>query len=61
MLYQGEAFDRANQAGNLVEDFRFDLAEGRQLLAERVDGRVCAERDHLLEELMRVAEDRRKD
>jgi hypothetical protein len=61
VLYQGEAFDRANQAGTLVEDFRFDLVEGRKLLAERLDPRVCSERDHLLEELMRVAEDRRKD
>ena len=61
VLYQGEAFDRANQAGTLAEDFRFDLAEGRKLLAERLDPRVCSERDHLLEELMRVAEDRRKD
>lgn len=61
VLYQGEAFDRANQAGTLVEDFRFDLVEGRKLLAERLDPRVCSERDHLLEELMRVAEDRLKD
>ncbi len=61
VLYQGEAFDRANQAGTLAEDFRFDLAEGRKLLVERLDPRVCSERDHLLQELMRVAEDRRKD
>ncbi len=61
VLYQGEAFDRANLSGTLVEDFAVDLAEGRQLLSDRVDGRVCKERDHLVEELMRVAEERRKD
>jgi predicted Zn finger-like uncharacterized protein len=61
VLYQGEAFDRANLSGTLVEDFAVDLAEGRQLLSGRVDARVCKERDHLVEELMRVAEERRKD
>ena len=61
VLYQGEAFDRANRAGTLAEEFQIDLAEGRRLLADRVDSRVVEERDHLLEELMRVAEDRGKD
>ena len=61
VLYQGEAFDRASRAGTLAEEFQIDLTEGRQLRAERVDPRVVEERDHLLEELMRVAEDRRKD
>jgi predicted Zn finger-like uncharacterized protein len=61
VLYQGEAFDRANRSGTLAKGFQTDLAEGRRLLADRVDPRVLEERDHLLEELMRVAEDRRKD
>ncbi|MCS5638447.1 MAG: zinc-ribbon domain-containing protein [Myxococcota bacterium] len=61
VLYRGEAFDRANRSGTLAEEFRIDLGEGRQLLADRVDTRVLDECDHLLDELMRVAEDRRKD
>lgn len=59
VLYQGPEFERANRAGTLLEDFCSDLAEGRQLLAERVDERVCKERDHVQEELVRVAEARR--
>jgi predicted Zn finger-like uncharacterized protein len=61
VLYQGEAFDRANRSGTLIEDFAVDLAEGRQLLSDRVDASVCNERDYLVDELMRVAEERRKD
>ena len=61
VLYQGEAFDRANRDGRLVEEFQGELAEGRQMLADRVDPRVIEERDYLAEELMRVAEDRLKD
>jgi CheY-like chemotaxis protein len=61
VLYQGEAFDRSNGAGTLVEDFQVELGEGRRLFSERIDERIRAERDHLVEELMRVAEDRRKD
>ncbi len=59
VLYQALEFNRAIRAGTLLEDFRVDLAEGRQLLAERVDERVCKERDHVQEELVRVAEERR--
>jgi len=60
VLYQGELFDRASRQGSLVEDFHTDLDEGRQLLAERIDDRVCKERDFLVEELLRVAETRRQ-
>jgi predicted Zn finger-like uncharacterized protein len=58
-LYQAENFERASRAGTLVEDFRIEIAEARQLFVERIDERVRSERDYLIEELMRVAEDRR--
>ena len=58
VLYQGDNFERASRAGTLVEDFRLEIAEARQLFAERIDERVRSERDHLVEELMRVAEER---
>lgn len=58
VLYQGENFERASRAGTLVEDFRVEIAEARQLFSERIDERVRSERDFLVEELMRVAEKR---
>ncbi|MDG2335122.1 MAG: zinc-ribbon domain-containing protein [Myxococcota bacterium] len=60
VLYQQEIFDRASREGTLLEDFRVDLGEGRRLLAERIDDRVSKERDYILEELLRVAEERRE-
>ncbi len=58
VLYQSENFERASRAGTLVEDFRVEIAEARQLFSERIDERVRSERDFLVEELMRVAEKR---
>jgi len=60
VLYHQDVFARASREGTLVEDFRVDLDEGRRLLSERVDDRVSKERDYLLEELLRVAEERRE-
>jgi predicted Zn finger-like uncharacterized protein len=60
VLYNEQKFAAAIQRGNVVEALDADLAEGRHLFQERVDARVRAERDHLAEELLRVAKSRGK-
>jgi len=58
VLYQGEKFDQAIQNGNLLEMLDAEVEEGRKLFRQRVDEAVRDERDHLLDELMRVARER---
>ena len=55
VLYNEEKFAAALRAGNVLEALTPDLAEGRALFRERIDERVRAEKDHLAEELLRVA------
>jgi predicted Zn finger-like uncharacterized protein len=55
VLYNEEKFTAAVRAGNVLEALTPDLAEGRSLFRERIDERVRAEKDHLAEELLRVA------
>jgi CheY-like chemotaxis protein len=58
VLYQGEKFDQALAAGNVLEMLDGEVEEGRKLFRQRIDERVREERDHLLDELMRVARER---
>jgi predicted Zn finger-like uncharacterized protein len=58
VLYNEEKFTAALRAGNVLEALTPDLAEGRSLFRERIDERVRAEKDHLAEELLRVARSR---
>jgi hypothetical protein len=55
VLYNEEKFAAAVRAGNVLERLGSDLEEGRALFRERIDARVRAERDHLADELLRVA------
>jgi predicted Zn finger-like uncharacterized protein len=55
VLYNEEKFAEAVRRGTVREVMGPDLEEGRGLFRERVDPRVRAERDHLMEELLRVA------
>jgi predicted Zn finger-like uncharacterized protein len=58
VLYNEEKFAAAVRAGRVVELLTPDLEEGRALFRERIDERVRAEKDHLAEELLRVARTR---
>jgi hypothetical protein len=59
ILYNAEKFDAAVRSGAVVEAMRDELEEGRSLFRERIDPQVRGERDHLADELLRVAETRR--
>jgi len=58
ILYNEEKFAAAIQAGNVEAAMEPDLAEGRGLFRERIALPVRAERDHLVDELLRVARSR---
>jgi predicted Zn finger-like uncharacterized protein len=58
VLYNEDKFTAALRAGNVLEALTPDLAEGRALFRDRIDERVRAEKDHLAEELLRVARSR---
>ena len=58
VLYNEEKFAAAVRAGNVMAALGPDLEEGRALFKERIDARVRAERDHLADELLRVAKAR---
>jgi predicted Zn finger-like uncharacterized protein len=58
ILYNQEKFARAVAAGRVVEMLDPDLEEGRALFRQRIDARVREERDHLADELVRVARTR---
>jgi len=55
VLYNAERFAQALQSGDVAAAMEGPLDEGRALFRGRVDERVRRERDHLLEELLRVA------
>jgi CheY-like chemotaxis protein len=55
ILYNEEKFAEALRRGCVAEMMSPDLAEGRDLFRNRIDERVREERDHLVEELLRVA------
>ena len=58
VLYNEAKFAEAIRQGNVTEALDGDLAEGRHLFQERIDARVRAERDYLVDELVRVAKQR---
>ena len=58
VLYQAEKFEQAIAGGNLLELLDSEIEEGRKLFRQRIDERVREERDHLVEELTRVARGR---
>lgn len=58
VLYQAEKFEEGILTGNLVEILDAEIEEGRNFFRQRIDEKVRGERDHLLEELMRVATER---
>jgi len=55
ILYNEEKFAQAVAQGNVAQVMNADLTEGRSLFEERIDERVRAEHDYLVEELLRVA------
>jgi CheY-like chemotaxis protein len=55
ILYNEDKFAEAVQRDSVVERMSPDLEEGRNLFRNRIDERVRQERDHLVEELRRVA------
>ena len=55
VLYNEEKFAAAVRKGNVLAVLGPDLEEGRALFRERIDARVRGERDHLADELQRVA------
>jgi hypothetical protein len=58
VLYNEAKFNEAVRRGNVLAALEGELAEGRSLFRERIDERVRSERDHLAEELLRVARSR---
>ncbi len=59
VLYNPEKFAAAVADDRVLEALKDELAEGRSLFADRIEARVCEERDYLAEELVRAAENRR--
>ena len=55
---QPERFAAAIEAGNPVEAMDGEIEEGRVLFAQRIPEHVRAERDFIVEELLRVARER---
>jgi hypothetical protein len=55
ILYNEDKFAAALQRDSVVEMMSPDLEEGRDLFRNRIDERVRQERDHLVEELLRMA------
>jgi hypothetical protein len=58
VLYNPEKFAAARRSGSVVAAMRDELEEGRALFCERISAEVRSERDHLAEELLRVAQAR---
>jgi hypothetical protein len=58
VLYNQEKFDAAVRAGNVLEAMDAEMAEGRALVAARIDASLRQQRDFLAEELLRVASSR---
>ena len=58
VLYQGEKFDEAIRSGHLLEALDSEIEEGRNFFRQRIDEAIRNERDHLMDELMRVARER---
>lgn len=59
-LYQPDKFAEAIRQGNPVEAMDVEITEGRALFAQRIDEGVRAERDFIVDELLRVVKERGK-
>jgi predicted Zn finger-like uncharacterized protein len=58
VLYQPDKFQASLAQGNVVEAMDVEIEEGRSLFRQRIDERVREEKDHLREELLRVAREK---
>lgn len=58
LLYHPEQFEAGLASGRLAEALDAAIAEGRGFFSQRVDPRVRDERDYILDELHRVAQER---
>ena len=58
MLYQPEIFEQGLESGQLIQALDSAIQESRGFFAQRIDARVREEKDYLMEELMRVAQER---
>jgi predicted Zn finger-like uncharacterized protein len=58
VLYNPDKFAAAVAAGNVVEALAEELAEGRTLFEQRITPALRAQRDFLVDELLRVARSR---
>jgi hypothetical protein len=58
ILYHGEKFSEAIRTGNLLQALDSEIEEGRSFFRQRINEQVRNERDHLVEELERVARER---
>ncbi len=58
VLYQGDKFEVAIRTGNLLAALDSEIEEGRNFFRQRINETVRNERDHLVDELMRVARER---
>jgi predicted Zn finger-like uncharacterized protein len=58
VLYHPEQFEAGLGSGQLAQALAGAIEEGRGFFAQRVDARVCDEKDYLMEELLRVGRSR---
>ena len=59
VLYQPEKFDQASRDGVLEQALDLEIQEARALLRQRIGEEVRAECDFIIEELQRVAAERK--
>ncbi|MCA9503325.1 MAG: zinc-ribbon domain-containing protein [Myxococcales bacterium] len=60
ILYHPDKFDAANRAGTLEQVLDLEIQEARALIRQRISEDVRAETDFVMDELRRVARDRRE-
>jgi len=58
VLYQPEKFDQATRDGTLEQTLDLEIQEARALLRQRIGEEIRAEKDFIIEELNRVAQER---
>jgi len=58
ILYQADKFEEGIRTGNLLEALDSAIEEGRTFFRQRIPEAIRSEKDHLVEELMRVARER---
>lgn len=58
VLYQSDKFAEAVRSGNILQALDSEIEEGRSFFRQRINEQIRGERDHLVEELVRVARER---